>query len=215
VSRSPVECTSFTPFGVSGDKLAVLGEQSVSFVMGGVIFRHTFVLSQLPTTAAGILGVNFLTPKQAVLDIGNSKLSLLRGPCSGLVVSEQLSVWSSISDRRQKSELVPHVFTSKIKPQDSEVRQVKLCRAKEVPIQLESEPWSVVCKCTVVLKPRPKHVVQGKVVGDKVGNSPSLVCVDPGLVPIQGISVARVLSYAGSARRDPQQKRDTNFFEEY
>jgi hypothetical protein len=118
---------------VTGDNLAVQGEQSISFLMGGAMFRHTFVLSQLPTTAAGILGVNFLTPKQAVLDLGNSRLSLLRGPSLGLVVS---------GDGKQKSVLVPHVFTSRVKSQDSEVKHVKPCKSKELPIQLEeSEPW--------------------------------------------------------------------------
>lgn len=58
--------------------MAVQGEQSVSFVMGGVMFRHTFVVSQLPTMAAGILVVNFLTPKQAVLDLGNKVVAIKR-----------------------------------------------------------------------------------------------------------------------------------------
>jgi hypothetical protein len=68
-------------------------------------------------------------------------LSLLRGPSLGLVVSEKRSGCSSSSDRKEKSGLVPNVITSRVNPQDSEVRQVKLGQGKDVPTQLkESEP---------------------------------------------------------------------------
>lgn len=40
----------------------------MTFRRSEVVFRHTFLVSKLPTTAAGIL--NFLTPCQAVLDLG-------------------------------------------------------------------------------------------------------------------------------------------------
>lgn len=42
----------------------------MTFRRGKVVFRHTFQVSELPTTAAGILGVNFLTSHQDVLDSG-------------------------------------------------------------------------------------------------------------------------------------------------
>jgi hypothetical protein len=70
-----VECTSITQFGVTGDNLVVKGKQDVSFQIGEIPFKHTFLVSQLPILAAGILGVTFLPPRLALLDLaGNSML---------------------------------------------------------------------------------------------------------------------------------------------
>ena len=59
VSSTPVESISIIPYGLTGDNLVVLGEQTVSFTMSGVHFEHRFLVSQLSTTAAVILGVDF------------------------------------------------------------------------------------------------------------------------------------------------------------
>ena len=59
----------------------------------------------------------------------------------------------------------------------------------------ESEAWTVACRETVVLQPRAKRTVLGKVLGG--GNSRNasyLLCVEPAHVPIEGICVARVLT---------------------
>jgi hypothetical protein len=55
----------------------------------------------------------------------------------------------------------------------------------------------------VELKPRVEHVVYGQVVGGNLRSSPTLVCVEPAVIPIQSICMARVLTYtrvAGSER---------------
>jgi hypothetical protein len=58
----------------------------------------------------------------------------------------------------------------------------------------ESEAWTVVSKETVVLQPRAKHAVLGRVLGGHSRNSSYLLCVEPAHVPIEGICVARVLA---------------------
>jgi len=49
-------------------------------------------------------------------------------------------------------------------------------------------------KETVVLQPRPKHKVLGKLQGGNSRNPTCLLCVEPTHVPIEGIYVARVLT---------------------
>jgi hypothetical protein len=81
-----------------------------------------------------------------------------------------------------------------------------------MPIMLdESEPWSIVSKQTVVLGPRAKLVILGKVVSDNVRHSPTPVCVEPALIPIQGICVARVLTYTESTSGEPHRQEVKSF----
>jgi len=68
VAEVPLESTTFEPFGVTGDNLDIVGEQQVLFEMGRVTFNHSFLVCKLPTSANGIIGLNFLTPRQARLD---------------------------------------------------------------------------------------------------------------------------------------------------
>jgi hypothetical protein len=119
VSEAPAECNYSTPFAVTGDSLAVKGNPNVSFQVGKVTFKHTFLLNQSPTTAAGILGVNFLTPRQAVLDLGGSTVKLCRRVNYDSV--ETVHVTSNRADcgRRGKRGLISHVFVSSILPHSS------------------------------------------------------------------------------------------------
>jgi hypothetical protein len=57
-----------------------------------------------------------------------------------------------------------------------------------------SDSWTVISKEKVVLQPRAKHTVLGKVQGRNSGNPSRLLCVEPANVPIEGICVARVLT---------------------
>jgi hypothetical protein len=58
----------------------------------------------------------------------------------------------------------------------------------------DSEAWTVISKETVVLQPRAKHTVLGKVLGGNSRNPSCLLCVEPAHVPIEGICVAHVLT---------------------
>jgi len=57
-----------------------------------------------------------------------------------------------------------------------------------------SEAWTVISKETVMLQPRAKHTVLGKVQGGNSRNPSCLLCVEPANVPIEGICVARVVT---------------------
>jgi hypothetical protein len=70
------ETSHLKPYGVTGETLAVKGQQTVSFTIGGRKFRHTFLKCPLPTQASGLLGTDFLMKFRR-------KLILTRERCRG------------------------------------------------------------------------------------------------------------------------------------
>jgi hypothetical protein len=74
VSKSEIEATNLLPHGVKGEGLAVKGRPSLPFVIGGHRLHHTFLVSPLPTEAAGLLGADFLAEFGAVVDLQHDKL---------------------------------------------------------------------------------------------------------------------------------------------
>jgi hypothetical protein len=80
VAEVPLESTTFEPFGVTRDSLDIVGEQQVLFQMGTVTFNHSFLVCKLPTSADGITGSHFLTPRQARLDLGSFSLRVCLNP---------------------------------------------------------------------------------------------------------------------------------------
>ena len=76
ISGSAVEVTHIRPYGVTGKGLNIKGQQTVSFVVDGREFSHTFLLCSLPTDAAGLLGTDFLNKAGVSIDFGCGKMSL-------------------------------------------------------------------------------------------------------------------------------------------
>jgi hypothetical protein len=73
--------------------------------------------------------------------------------------------------------------------------QIKETNPKPCEVTLKDfEAWTVISKETVVLQPKAKHTVLVKVLGGNSRNPSCLLCVEPAHVPIEGISVARVLT---------------------
>jgi hypothetical protein len=62
------------------------------------------------------------------------------------------------------------------------------------------------CKYTVQLKPRAKHIVCGEVVSENLRSSPTLACVEAALIPIQGICMPRVLTYTSADSSETQKE---------
>jgi glyoxylase-like metal-dependent hydrolase (beta-lactamase superfamily II) len=60
VSKTKVKDSPLKPYGVTGETLRIFGQQTVAFAVGGHTYDHTFVISELPTEATGILGMDFL-----------------------------------------------------------------------------------------------------------------------------------------------------------
>jgi hypothetical protein len=78
VSKSKVKDSPLKPYGVTGEALRIFGQQTVAFALGGHTYDHTFVISELPTEATGILGMDFLEKTGAKINFqtGSSTLSV-------------------------------------------------------------------------------------------------------------------------------------------
>jgi hypothetical protein len=65
-----------SPVGVTGDTLAVEGEQDAEFSLDSQSFNHRFFVCALPTEADGILGSDFLVKYDGHLDLEKRELRL-------------------------------------------------------------------------------------------------------------------------------------------
>jgi len=207
---------TFEPFGVTGDSLDIVGEQQVLFQMGRVTFSHSFLVCKLPTSADGIIGLNFLTPRQARLDLGSFSLRVCLNTNLDFAASSRHEALLEKCKRREGRGLITHVSISQNPSRDRSVESgcIKSTRKdnlknfdEETPPKIketnpkpheiilnDSEAWTVISKETGVLQPRAKHTVLGKVQGGSSRNPFCLLCVEPTNVPIEGICVARVLT---------------------
>jgi hypothetical protein len=59
VCSEVVATSNLSPYGVTGDALDVRGEQRVAVWINNVKYEHKFLVCSLPTTAAGLLGMDF------------------------------------------------------------------------------------------------------------------------------------------------------------
>ena len=55
ISKSDVQVTGLESNGVTGDILEIRGQQSVTLMLNGSAFTHSFLVCTLPTKAAGLL----------------------------------------------------------------------------------------------------------------------------------------------------------------
>jgi len=60
ISRSNQQVTTLEPYGVTGDVLDIRGQQSVTLLLNGSEFTHSFLVRSLPTKAACLLGTDFM-----------------------------------------------------------------------------------------------------------------------------------------------------------
>jgi hypothetical protein len=76
VAQGVVNHTSHRPYGATGKTLPVQGEQKVSFHLNNIMYRHKFLICDLPSKASGLLGIDFLLAVKAELDQECSAISL-------------------------------------------------------------------------------------------------------------------------------------------
>lgn len=210
VVDEPIGCTDFAPFGVTGKKLEVQGEQTIKFLMGNVTFSHNFVVCKLPTNAAGILGINFLLPRRANLNLEDQTLTLHKGQNFNLASRQQQDSLKDSYSRSKGNEMAILTALSDSAPKDSQVDVAgrrgderknlvdknsprKCVMSTEFALN-ESEAWLVRSKESVTLKPMCRQIICGTLDGRKLSFSTGLLCVEPAQIPIEGICAARVLT---------------------
>lgn len=74
ISGEEVMASDLSPFGVTGDVLEVKGTQVVTFHINNVKYEHGFLVCSLPTTAAGIVGMDFLLKCEAEINFGKAEI---------------------------------------------------------------------------------------------------------------------------------------------
>jgi hypothetical protein len=191
ISSSDVRVTDARPFGVTVEVLHIKGRQTVSFRYNGREFRHTFLVCSLPTEAAGILGTDFMTQAGAMINFDCCQLML------------------NSNGRRPRVHCDTHIGHSAItiftegkeghspEPSKQEARQAKepLAARPHCETVTQGKTWLVKAKENVTLAPRCRQVVMGKVEFEKGQEPPSLICIGPVQIHIEGIFPARTLAY--------------------
>ena len=200
MSRRDVSVTTTRPCGVAGEVLDIKGLQSVTFTLNGREFTHAFLVCALPAEAAGLLGTDLFEKVGAVIDFECSQLSL-----TGIgIVQRVLSV--------------PHaghaaltIFTKSKAGRSSQLSQKEARRAPEqVPAgphpevtRQQENSWLVRARENIVLAPRCRQIVVGRLESEKEQSLPSPVCVEPVQISIEGILPARALSRVESNAHEP------------
>jgi hypothetical protein len=176
VADEPMVCTEFVPFGVTGKNLDGKGEQSIKFLMGSVTFSFNFVVCKLPISAAGILGIDFLLPRRAKLNLEDRTLTLHTGQNFDSAPGVQQDSLEESYSRSEGNEMAILTAFSDSAPKDSRVviggrKEVKReiledkgsLRKHKMPSEFvlnESEAWLVRSKESVTLKPRCTHHIR-------------------------------------------------------
>ena len=120
VAELPLEST-FDPFGVTGDSLDIEGEQKVLFQMSRVKFDHSFLVCKLPTSEDGIIGLNFLTPRQTRLELGSFSLRVCLNTNLYFAASSRHEALLEECKRRERRGLITHVSISQNPSRDRSV----------------------------------------------------------------------------------------------
>lgn len=104
------------------------------------MFRHTFLVSKLPTTAAGIRGVNFLTPCQDGLDLGEGTVMVYRILSGGSEPALQLISHEGVCETEGKYGLIPHVFVSNTSLKEGYMEKGNSSQTREGNVRIEKSP---------------------------------------------------------------------------
>ena len=175
----------------------------MSFVLGGRKFSHTFLVCPLPTEMDGLFGTDFLERTGAYINFDVGKLSLEginKTPC----------VCDNISTKHAALTVFPSDMPENDKPLQTCTEEPKVSRPRLDSHALDettrySKSWLVKTAQDVTIAPRCRHVVTAKLDLEKWKEIPSLVCVEPATIPIQGTLSARALTRVGTGERDSTQ----------
>ena len=157
----------------------------------------------LPTDTDGLFGTDFLEKTGADINFDIGKLSLggiNQAPygCDNISTKHgALTVFPSDTQEKEKP-----LQTCKEEPKASRLRLDSHALNKTTRY---SKSWLVKTAQDVTIAPRFRHVVTAKLDLGKRKEIPSLVCVEPAAIPIQGILSARALTRVGTRERDSTQ----------
>ena len=209
VSSRSVRVTQTKPHGVTGEALDIKGLQTVTFSLNRREYTHTFLVCSLPTEAAGLLGTDFLEKSGALIDFECGKMSLTDSGRAPQVYSVAPAKHTALT-----------VFTGGKAGRSPQLKQQETRQVDEQlsaglsseTVTQSSRTWFVRAKENVVVAPRCRQIIVGRLESEKGESLPPLVCVEPAPLPIEGILPARALSRVMSgapelARNEAQPSR--------
>jgi hypothetical protein len=185
---------------VTGEVLDIKGLQSVTFTLNGREFTHTFLICALPADSAGQLGSDFFEKAGAIIEFECSKLSFTGIGNVPRVLSVPHAGHAALT-----------IFTESKAGRSSQLSQKE---ARHAPEQVPAGPNPEVTRQqgnsllvrareNFVVAPRCRKIVVGRLESEKEQSLPSLVCVQPAQIPIEGILPARALSRVESNAHEP------------
>ena len=194
VSDCELQESPLKPFGVTGEALEVVGQQLVSFTLGGKGLRHTFLVCPLPTEVAGLLGMDFFEKFEAEISF-NTRI---------LTWSDKPEVLRESPGTRGKSTALTVFVQDKARhsPGASKPKEPSRANDPKKDAQEDTAPsldqvWLVRSSEKVTIEPRCRQIVTAKLEGKKGQSFPTLVCVEPAHIPMHGILPARVITRVG------------------
>ena len=153
-----------------------------------------------PTDEDGLFSTDFLEKAGADINFDLRELSLVG-------INKAPYVCDNISTKHAAWTVFPSDTPEKGKPLQTSKEEPKASRPRLDSHALNettrhSRSWLVKTAQEVTIAPRCQHVVTAKLDLGKGKESPSLVCVEPAAIPVQGILSARALTKVGTRERD-------------
>lgn len=174
ISSEEVQTTDLIPFGVTGDKLEIQGEQEIVFAVNKVKYKHQFLVCKLPTKHAGILGVDFLLAYEAQLNLEKEEIQLIDSwearnvIAKGRIHPSALTIFSDSDDQQDKrnSEVLSTASKTIDKKTEQLIRKLSINTGKETSYIVKSIG-------TTKLQPRVRQIIMGKLEVEKNSKLPS------------------------------------------
>jgi len=177
-----VPCNSIKPYSVTGETLQIRGQQTVSLMLDGHEFKHPFYVFSLPTNVDCFIALDFMKKTGTNLHTGKGKISL-----AGISKGQKL-VRSSPSRQAALT-----VFTLEKEGHSASPRQ-QVAKEKDGKVSETTSSWLIKSVEETIIEPRCRQIIMGRLDTEKGETLPPVVCVEPTMVPIQGIHPARVLT---------------------
>jgi len=182
MSRRDVIGTTTRPYGVTREVLDIKGLQAFTFLLNGREFTHAFLVCTLPANASGLLGTDFFEKAGAIIDFECNKMSLTDIGNVPRVLSVPHAGHAAVT-----------IFTERKAERSSQLSQKE---ARQAPDKVPADPHPEVipqqrnsclvrAKENIVVAPRYRRIVLGRLVSEKEKNLLPLVSLEPAKIPIE------------------------------
>ena len=204
VSCGEIKESLLKPFGVTGEALDVVGQQQLSFTLGGQRLNHPFLICPLPTETAVLLGMDFLEKSGAEISFKDRILTWSGKP-------EALK--ESPGTRMKHTALT--VFTqvkARHRPRSKQPKESSLTNNSTRGSQEETAPgleevWLVRSVENVTIEPRCRQIVTGRLEEKRGRASPHWCVWSTAHIPIYGILPVRVITRVGLSITQPEHSK--------